>query len=87
MPLVWIPSLLQPLTSGQETVAVPGETVGQVIENLDSIYPGLKARLCVGSRLRHGLAVVVDGEPGRRGLFQSVSETSEIHFVPAISGG
>jgi molybdopterin converting factor small subunit len=87
MPVVWIPSLLRPLTGGQETVTVPGETVGQAIENLEQRCPGLRARLYQGDRLRPNLSLLVDGELTTRGLHQKVSANSEIRFIPAIHGG
>jgi molybdopterin synthase sulfur carrier subunit len=87
MPIVWIPPLLRELTGGQETVTVPGETVRQVIEHLEEIYPGIKARLVEEDRLRPNLAVVVDGKLSQYGLRQPLTEASEVHFVPAIRGG
>ena len=89
MPTVWIPSLLRDLTgsAGQEQLDVPGETVQQVIENLDARYPGVMARLCEGGRLRPTIAVVVDGIASNKRLRHRLTEASEIHFVPAISGG
>jgi molybdopterin synthase sulfur carrier subunit len=87
LPVVWIPSLLRTLTEGQETVSVPGETVGQAVENLEARYPGLRVRLFQGDRLRPDLSLLVDGTLSARGLLQKVSETSEIRFIPAIRGG
>jgi molybdopterin synthase sulfur carrier subunit len=87
MATVWIPSLLRELTGNQETVAVRGSNVGEVINSLEQVYPGVKARLCDANGLRPGMAVVVDRELARFGLFQSVAENSEVHFMPAISGG
>lgn len=87
MPTIWIPPLLRELTGGQNTVTVPGETVRQVIENLESRYPGVKARLCDGERLRPTLSVAVDGTLTSRTLRDSVDEASEVHFIPAIGGG
>jgi molybdopterin synthase sulfur carrier subunit len=87
MPVVWIPALLRDLTGGQERVTVPGETVRQVIEHLEVRFPGIQDRLLEGDRLRPGLAVVVDGEVSRERLRHRLTETSEVHFVPAISGG
>jgi len=87
MPVVWIPSLLRPLTGGQETVTVEGDTVGQVMANLEQRYPGLRARLFQGDRLRPNLSLLVDGEPSARGLLQKVGEDSEVRFIPAIHGG
>ena len=87
MPVVWVPGLLQDLTGGQDRIVAPGETVGQLIEALEARYPGLKARLLEDGRLRPGIAVVVDGEVSARRLRHRLAETSEIHFLPAISGG
>jgi molybdopterin synthase sulfur carrier subunit len=75
------------LTAGQAQVSVPGETVGQVIEALEAIYPGIKDRLCQGNRLNPAIAVAVDGRITRLGLLETVGEQSEIHFLPAMAGG
>jgi molybdopterin synthase sulfur carrier subunit len=87
MAVVWIPAQLRSLTGGQETVRVAGVRVGQVIEELEGRYPGVKARLCAGEALRSGIAVVVDTEVARLGLSHPVGPDSEVHFLPAISGG
>lgn len=89
MPHIFIPSLLRPLARGLADVAVPGATVREVIDALDAQYPGLKARLVdlEENRLRRNIAVVVDGVSSREGLRQKLAENSEVHFVPAISGG
>ena len=87
MPIVWIPSLLRELTNGQDQLIVPGETVRAVIANLDERYPGIEARLCADGRLQPNIAVVVDGVVSRQRLRQRLTEMSEVHFVPAISGG
>jgi molybdopterin converting factor small subunit len=84
---VWIPSLLRDLTQGQETVTAPGATVRQVIDALEDRYPGMKARLCDGDGLRRGIAVAVGTEVSRLGLRQPVAANSEVHFLPAVSGG
>ncbi len=87
MPRVWIPSLLRELTDGQETVTVPGTTVGDVIEQLERRHPGIKARLCDDNGLKPGIAVIVGTEVSVLGLRQSVGPETEVHFLPAISGG
>jgi molybdopterin converting factor small subunit len=87
MPIVWIPSLLRELTDGQEKLVVPGATAREVIANLDERYPGIEARLCKDGRLQSNIAVVVDGVISRQGLRQPLAETSEVHFLPSISGG
>jgi molybdopterin synthase sulfur carrier subunit len=90
--IVWIPALYRDLTGGDEKATVPGDTVREVIENLEARYPGVRARLYRDSdeRLRPGVAVVVDGVVIRgqsRALREPLTETSEVHFLPAISGG
>jgi molybdopterin converting factor small subunit len=87
MAIVWIPALLRDLTGGKEQATVPGDTVRQVIENLEKSYPGIKARLCEGGRLRPNISVVVDGLVSQQGLRQHLAERSEVHFLPAMSGG
>lgn len=87
MPTVWIPPLLRDLTGGQETVPVAAATVGQVIDALEQLHPGIRARLCDGANLRPGLAVFVDAEVAPLGLAQAVGPNSEVHFLPAIGGG
>ena len=87
MPTVYIPSLLRDLTGGQERLSAAGATVGNVVDCLDRTYPGLKARLCEGESLRPGIALVVGTSVSRQGMRHPVSEDSEIHFLPAVSGG
>jgi sulfur-carrier protein len=87
MATVWIPSLLRELAGNRETVTVDGSNVREIIESLEQAYPGIRTRLCDANGLRPGLAVVVDTQIARQGLLQPVGEKSEVHFLPAISGG
>jgi molybdopterin synthase sulfur carrier subunit len=85
--VVWIPSLLQSLTAGEEKVVVSGGTVAEIIDNLEARFPGVKDRLVQGSEIRPHIAVAIDGDVSPEGLEQDVQESSEIHFIPALSGG
>ena len=87
MPEVWIPSLMRSLTDGQEQVYVPGQTIREVIENLEAKFPGIKERICDDGRIKPGLAVAIDGVVSNDGMRQLVAGKSEVHFVTAISGG
>ena len=88
MPVAWIPSLLQSLTSGQAQVEVQGDTVRAVIDALDAAHPGIKARLCTADGgIKPEIAVAVDGEITVEGPRAKVDAQSEIHFLPALSGG
>ena len=64
-----------------------GNTVRQVIENLEERYPGFRERLIDQNRVKPNIAVAIDGEITPLGLIGKVSEASEVHFLPAISGG
>jgi molybdopterin converting factor small subunit len=87
MPVVWIPALLQSLTGGEEKVVVSGKTVADVVDQLEARYPGVKERLVERGAIRPHIAVAIDGDVSPEGLDQDVQETSEIHFIPALSGG
>ncbi|MBI4311193.1 MAG: MoaD/ThiS family protein [Chloroflexi bacterium] len=87
MPQVWLFASLRNVTRGKCPVTVPGATVRQVVESLDTEYPGAREALTLDGDLMPGLAVVVDGETSALGLLQPVQEASEVHFLPAIGGG
>jgi molybdopterin synthase sulfur carrier subunit len=87
MPKVWIPALLLPLSEGKQTVDISGKTVRQVIDNLELEYPGIRARLMDDDRLRPSITVMVDGVISQEKLRHKLDESSEVHFIPAISGG
>ena len=87
MATVYVPTMLLPLTGGVKQVAVTAATVRQVVNGLEELYPGIKERLVADNQLRPDLSVAVDGEIARMGLLERVGENSEVHFVPAISGG
>ena len=86
---VWIPPKLQQLTGGKQQVQVEGGSVRQVINNLEKQYPGIKEFLVDETEedLMPGLAVIVDGEASQLGMLEKVKENSEVHFLPAMSGG
>jgi len=66
---------------------VEGDTVRQVIDNLESLYPGIKDRLCDDEHLRPSISIVVDGHTSALKLRHHLRESSEVHFVISISGG
>jgi molybdopterin converting factor small subunit len=84
---VFIPTMLQSLTGGVKQVDIEAANVRQVIDRLDELYPGVKARLVEEGRLRPNLSVAIDGEVGRMGLLEKVGGRVEVHFIPAIGGG
>jgi molybdopterin converting factor small subunit len=87
MATVWIPSLLRSLAEGQSQVTVPGRTVGDVIDALESAYPGLKSRLLHNNQINPVVQVLVDNRTALLGPAEPVAENSEVLFLPTISGG
>ncbi len=84
---VWIPATMRVLAGGQESVEGDGENVRQLIENLESSCPGIKAALMNGSSLKPDVAVAVDGQICPLGLLQSLEDAREVTFIPALGGG
>jgi sulfur-carrier protein len=87
MPIVVIPSLLRRFTQGLERVEVPGSTIRELIRNLGERFPGIDQQLLVDGDIRPSIAVSIDGEIATGGVLDSVTETSEVHFIPALGGG
>ena len=87
MPILWIPTPLRDLTQGKAAVVVAGFSVREAIESLEAQFPGLKERLCEGDKVRPNISVFVDGQISHLKMRERLDETSEVHFVIAISGG
>ena len=87
MAIVHIPSLMQNMTDGQQTVEVEGSNVRQVVNNLDELYPGIKERLVANNKIKPNISVAVDGVVSSMGMLEKVQDASEVFFLPAIGGG
>jgi sulfur-carrier protein len=87
MPRVFIPAQLRDLSAGQAEVDVAGETVRELVKDLDRRFPGIKDRLSSNGELSPALQVSIDGEFSRRGLDARVNPSSEVHFLPVFGGG
>ncbi len=84
---VFVPTMLQRMTNGVKQIDMEADNVRQVIDRLETLYPGMKDRLIESGQIRSNLAVAIDGEVARMGLLEKIGEAREIHFVPAIGGG
>jgi molybdopterin synthase sulfur carrier subunit len=85
--VVFIPALLREVTGGRDRLEVDGATVRQIVNNLEAAHPGVKERLCDGDALSPNVQVAVDGHVSRLGMLAKVGANSEVHFIPALSGG
>jgi len=84
---IFIPTMLQSLTTGIKQVDLDARNVRQIIERLEELYPGMKDRLVEDGEIRSNLAIAIDGDVAIMGMLEKVGENSEVHFVPAIGGG
>ena len=87
MAVVYIPAQLREHTGGLRTVEAAGTSVREIVEALETRFPGIAARLCDGNELQAGLQVSIDDAISTRGLLARVDTDSEVHFLPAIGGG
>ena len=51
MPVVWIPSLMRALTDNQDQICVDGETLREVVQNLEAKHPGIRGRVIEDDRI------------------------------------
>ncbi|PHP65363.1 hypothetical protein CSC94_19770 [Zhengella mangrovi] len=72
---------LRRLTGGAEVVSVEATTVGQMLDALVAVHPGL-APIIAG-----GVAVAIDGEITTGGRHLPVSDANEIHLLQQMRGG
>jgi molybdopterin synthase sulfur carrier subunit len=87
---VKIPTPLRKLTNNETSVDVVGKTIEQIVESLDSTYPGMRERLIDDNGdLRHFVNIYLNGEDIRYidGLKSTVSDNDELSIVPAVAGG
>ena len=86
MPRIKVPAALADGASA-ETVAVDGETVGDVLDNHAAEHgPALKESVIADGELKEFINVFVDGEEVD-GVDSTVDEDSLIRVMPAASGG
>ena len=88
--LVRIPTPLRRMTNGQAKVEMQSSNLGELVEKLDSEFPGFKDRLVdENGDLRYFVNIYRNGEDVRfmEGLKTSTSEGDEVSIVPAVAGG
>jgi MoaD family protein len=86
---VRIPTILRQYTGGAKAVAGEGETLGAVIDDLDSRHPGLRDRLVENGGLRRFVNVYLNDEDVRflDGLTTPVNDGDSVTVLPAVAGG
>jgi len=88
--VVRIPTPLRKMTNGQAKVEVDSTVLGELVEKLNSEFPGFKDRLVdEEGELRYFVNIYLNGEDVRfmEGLKTATSDGDEISIVPAVAGG
>jgi molybdopterin synthase sulfur carrier subunit len=87
---VRIPTPLRKITKGLDEVTAEGNTVAEVIEDLEKNYPGLKERICEqDGTLRRFVNVYLNDEDIRfkKNMETELKDEDELSIIPAIAGG
>ena len=87
---VLIPTPLQKFTNAQATIECAANNVGELIDSLETNYPGIKARLCDDEgKPRRFLNFYVNSEDIRflEGTNTPLTDKDEVSIVPAVAGG
>ena len=81
---------MRKLTNDRETVEAAGANIGELIEDLEKSYPGIKERLCdQNGNVRRFVNIFLNDEDIRflEDKGTAVKAGDEISIVPAIAGG
>jgi sulfur-carrier protein len=87
---VRIPTILRSYTGGASEVPAEGGTLAEVLDSLESSYPGIKARvLDDAGALRRFVNIYVGDDDVRfiGGLEATVADGAKISIIPAVAGG
>lgn len=87
---VLIPTPLQKFTRDQATIECEGGSIAELLDSLESSFPGIKARLCdEQGELRRFINFYVNSEDIRflDGKNTALNEGDEVSIVPAVAGG
>jgi len=90
MPTVRIPTPLRAVTKGNADVQATGDTVDDVVADLERQFPGLKERLVDETgELRRFINIYVNEEDIRfmDGKKTALKDSDVVSIVPAIAGG
>ena len=87
---VRIPTPLMKLTDNQSEVSAEGETISDIINNLENQFNGIKDRICgANGAPRRFINIYINEEDIRflEGEKTAVKDGDEISIIPAIAGG
>ncbi len=87
---VRIPTPLMKLTNNQAELSAEGETIADILNNLESQFAGIKERICEENGTpRRFINIYLNEEDIRflDGEKTQIKDGDEISIIPAIAGG
>jgi sulfur-carrier protein len=87
MAIVVIPALLRKYTGGKDRIVVSGRNVGQLLDDLERQFPGLREHVLEDGDIKPSIAISIDGDMSTGGVLEPVRDSSEVFILPAIGGG
>ncbi|MER7045715.1 MULTISPECIES: MoaD/ThiS family protein [Streptomyces] len=86
---VRIPTILRPHTAGEKAVQGSGDTLAELLDDLETRYPGIKDRIVDGAELRRFVNVYLNDEDVRflDGISTKLSDGDSVTILPAVAGG
>ena len=90
MALVKVPGMLRPLVGGERVVKTPGDTLREVLRNVEVAHPAFAGQvLDPQGVLRSYVNIYVNDEDVRylQGLDTQVLDGDSVSVLPAVAGG
>ena len=87
---VRIPTILRTYTGGESEVTADGATLADVLNDLESSYAGIRARILDDSGdIRRFVNVYVGNDDVRflEGLGTATPDGAQLSIIPAVAGG
>jgi molybdopterin converting factor small subunit len=87
---VRVPTILRNYTGGEKEVSAQGETLAELIEDLEANHPGIKSRVLDDTgALRRFVNVYVGDDDVRfiGGLDAKIADGAQVSIIPAVAGG
>lgn len=89
MALVRLSTPLRRFTEGKPEVEAEGETLSELLADLDKKFPGIAEKVLKDGEIQKFVNVYVDNEDVRLGdeLHTKLNKNSVVSILPAVSGG
>jgi sulfur-carrier protein len=87
---VRVPTILRSYTDGQKAVQGAGDTIADLLTNLDASHPGLRGRLVTEDGSLHRFVNVYINDEDVRflgALDAKLSDGDTVTILPAVAGG